>query len=394
MGSSNKGIRTNQFNLRLLSWFGVGVALQCFLMGYCQNIPQNIKNACENRDKWSATRTFQWQGEVVDNLYIGALERQETEKKASKEKRQSPKLDVYSIGVVIARQGSKTVVQGDLPDFQSPARMEAQSQPPTVSPFLLLYEDNKALYYRDIDESKSFPAMAWKCPQPCTHYMHPAVSLIRPSFFNFLAGTNPLKGFGGVWRLVSENSEEVFLECVKPPSLYSHLRAYFSKKYGGALIRMEQFDGDRPLDIPHISWEVKRFKKVGDRWIPVEVYTIIRVGIKNPISVTEYKWKLEKIDTTSQTDLNIPKGKEVNDYRLVSSLFTNELMWKHMNDGVSYNWQGSLPSEAELRRMAFEQGKLPPSPRGERASWVLLIPAFILLGLAAYFYKTMRKRAV
>lgn len=381
------------------------IALNGISTGKCQDIPNELVEYHKKVDHWASSKTFRWTSQVIDKLYKVTFSnsRQKGDRSQAKS---SPRISRYNIHSDIIRNGDQTLLKGSLPIFSNSSQTERSIEGNRTRIYTVFYDKDRALFHDYADSSDQAgvdsptpsslpPAIAWKCPDSCLNYAHPKEVLIRPEKFVFLSCKNPLNVLGCQWKRLSENSEQVVFECFDAPgNPSSRARATFSKKHSGAVMRFEIFSGVKETKIPSVLWETRQFRRDGKYWIPAEVYTIIRVGIKNPISVTEYKWKLEKIDTTSQTDLNIPKGKEVNDYRLVSSLFTNELMWKHMNDGVSYNWQGSLPSEAELRRMALEQGKFPPSPRGARASWVLLIPAFILLGLAAYFYKTMQKRAV
>lgn len=393
----------NKWHLKTIC-FGF-IALHGIFQGYCRGIPNELIEYHQKLDHWASSQTFQWSAQVTDKLSEVKLNTSRHQEAASQNKN-SPMISRYHIYANVMRKGDQTLLKGSMPIFSNPSPTEKSIELARTRSYMVYFEQNSALFY-DYSESSDQslapstpkspypPAIVWKCPDSCLNYAHPKEVLIRPELFVFLSCKYPFTILGCEWKVLSENSDQIILECFNSPGLlYSRIRATFSKKHSGALLRIQLFSGDRETKVPTVLWESMRFRRENGFWIPAKVHTVIRVGIKNPISVTEYEWKLEKIESTSQTELDIPKGAEIYDYRLVSNLFTNELMWRHMNEGVSYGWTGSLPSETELRKMALEQGKLPPNPQGSRATWVLLIPAFILLGLAVYFYKSMQKRAV
>ncbi|MFN4034245.1 MAG: hypothetical protein ACK4ME_11635 [Fimbriimonadales bacterium] len=85
----------------------------------------------------------------------------------------------------------------------------------------------------------------------------------------------------------------------------------------------------------------------------------------------------ERLKESVQLDL--PQGTTVADERIGSS--------------INYRWQGRLPTEEELKQLAYQQGNLiPPDAPRRRFSPLLLAPAIIFFALAAYLYFRNRRR--
>jgi len=80
------------------------------------------------------------------------------------------------------------------------------------------------------------------------------------------------------------------------------------------------------------------------------------------------------------------------DYRLVKGVTFENCANPEVQQGVvQYRWEGSLPSEGDLRRMAYEQGKLPGTGFGFRVTWVVFVPGLLLIALAIYLYRRARQ---
>ena len=77
--------------------------------------------------------------------------------------------------------------------------------------------------------------------------------------------------------------------------------------------------------------------------------------------------------------LDLPQGTTVADERLGRLL--------------NYKWTGRLPTEEELKQLAYQQGNLiPPETPHRRFSPLLFVPAILFFALAAYLYFKNRRR--
>ena len=94
---------------------------------------------------------------------------------------------------------------------------------------------------------------------------------------------------------------------------------------------------------------------------------------------TTYELKAFEQLSEEEIPVEMPLGTEVNDYRL--------------GEGISYLWSGRLPSEEELKRLAYQQGYLlpPETPRQRYSPW-LFVPAVVFFVTAAYLYWRQRRR--
>lgn len=111
-------------------------------------------------------------------------------------------------------------------------------------------------------------------------------------------------------------------------------------------------------------------------------------------------FRLRRIESLSERDMEIalPIGTVVSDFRKISKDWEPQDYSTHFSQGnwdgvVRYIWQGTLPSDAELERLAYQQGNLLPSdtPRRRYTLW-LFIPALVFFALAAYFYFKRKRR--
>ena len=97
---------------------------------------------------------------------------------------------------------------------------------------------------------------------------------------------------------------------------------------------------------------------------------------------------LKRVDEKAHPP-SIPTGIHVNDYRLMPY----EKINTPSDSYVHYLWTGRLPTEEELKQMAYQQGNLiPPAAPRRRFSPLLFAPAIVFFALAAYFYFRNRRR--
>jgi hypothetical protein len=80
-------------------------------------------------------------------------------------------------------------------------------------------------------------------------------------------------------------------------------------------------------------------------------------------------------------------GTHVNDFRLTPNSEERD------SEGfVHYLWTGELPTETELKQLAYQQGSLlPPETPQRRYSFWMFLPAIVLFGLALLFYLKRRR---
>lgn len=76
---------------------------------------------------------------------------------------------------------------------------------------------------------------------------------------------------------------------------------------------------------------------------------------------------------------DLPLGTEVKDSRFEREAY--------------YAWRGRLPTQSDLQRMLYEQGRLlPPESSRTRYSWVMFVPAILFFLAALWLYWRMNRR--
>lgn len=149
----------------------------------------------------------------------------------------------------------------------------------------------------------------------------------------------------------------------------------------------------------HIKYSFSDFQNLED----VRFYRTLRFEKtesspeqKRSVHIT---FKLERIDMLENEELSpvLPHGCLVSDFRRISrewevqdysKFFTNP-KWEKV---TRYSWQGSLPDEKQLEKLAYQQGNLlpPETPRRRYSLWMFL-PAIALFGLALLLYLRRRR---
>lgn len=117
-------------------------------------------------------------------------------------------------------------------------------------------------------------------------------------------------------------------------------------------------------------------RKVGALAVPskIEFQRQSRAGMEKSIYTL-----LQVVNANEVDKLDLPIGTLMVDDRLGTT--------------VNYRWQGRLPSEEELKKLAYQQGNLiPPDMPRRRFSLLLFVPAIIFFALAAYLYFRNRRR--
>ncbi len=95
---------------------------------------------------------------------------------------------------------------------------------------------------------------------------------------------------------------------------------------------------------------------------------------------------LKRLDLNCEAPI-LQLGTHVNDFRL-----TPNSEERDPEGFVHYLWTGELPTEAELKQLAYQQGSLlPPETPQRRYSFWMFLPAIVLFGLALLFYLRRRR---
>ena len=117
-------------------------------------------------------------------------------------------------------------------------------------------------------------------------------------------------------------------------------------------------------------------KRVETLTVPAQIELLRESAVGSERAI----YTLLKIARASEKSrLNLPTGTLVVDERL--------------GNPVNYRWQGRLPTEEELKQLAYQQGNLiPPETPRRRFSPLLFAPAIIFFALAAYLYFKNRRR--
>ena len=123
---------------------------------------------------------------------------------------------------------------------------------------------------------------------------------------------------------------------------------------------------------------VDEFKKVGSIRLPSK-FRIISDSSSGHYKVVSV-YELVRFDSLDgDVELEMPIGTDVVDWRI--------------GQAVKYSWQGRLPTEEELKKLAFQQGYLLPaeSPRRRYSPW-LFVPALVFFAAAGYLYWKQRRK--
>jgi len=356
-----------------------------------RSMPPNILA----REQWSSTRTFKWK--VATTVYFGKSALQELEHASPEVREQLQRSGRFNLrkrqteAILVIKRGSEVdVIEYEIThstDFPNrkyrfvcakdylaiPGQHDSISNsgapPMTAGVASILPTKEKALYIgvptllAGIDEVAAF---------------HPA----------FHAGANPTKvkvpfGWTGsiqtLWVPDSQGPERFFLR-IQGAAIGT---LQLSRQHGYAPSRLEIHQGH----IRHL-WETLRWRKFGEHWFPCVVVYQYSDRVVNH----QARFELISIETSSTETVPLfSLGETVMDYRLCDLVI--DAPQRSRENIVSYIWQGRLPTEEELKQLAYQQGNLiPPDMPRRRFSLLLFVPAIIFFALAAYLYFRNRRR--
>jgi hypothetical protein len=309
----------------------------------------------------------------------------------------------YELTWQIRRHRNTTIFSGHVPGGPVNDMDTGETkQPPQKIKWSCFFDENWALEAKadpeyltpdQVASELSPPALVWKCSDSSIYFPSPSlnVALKRPEPCDFvlMTGANPLKLYGADFQLVKIIGEQYILKSspLKGIHFSCYLRLTLDSRYGFSPSSIEMFMGQ--ATVPEKVWRVTRHRSVNaDIWLPSEIeYHSNSQGHKQVI-----KFVLNSFNDSREVVMELPTGFPVGDMRLINENPTERDSIQRGDKMIRYSWTGQVPSEVELRQMAFTQGKL-DRHQGVRMSWLLLLPGLFLLGLAVYFYRKMQTNA-
>lgn len=381
---------------------GAGIVI-CFCLPSSSDIDFDaLAKRMEARDKWAREQTFEW------DLSI-------------KYSPPEPKITAHShlsasweakTRMVIVRNKDLTVVSGTFPSLLVSENSTQSQKRPTLffEPVTTYYGDQWAmlvngLYTEDqMDKPVKHSGMAYRCPGSCIDYpdLHPGVAVFAkrmPPDFVFLAGRNPLKSFGVEWTQNAQSTKPDFSAVYRynlSPEAPVETRLSYQTVSGqdDAPARFE-LHTPRWSVLQRAVWETLSFTRQGGHWIPNAVR--ITIEYRDGAKLTAQA-RLVRVFSSKPVTIDLHVGSSVSDFRLTpyQDIYDRFSMHAGSEKFVGYKWAGKLPTEEELKLMAFEQGRLYTTAEtgGRRASWLLFLPGIAAFLGAWYFYRQLRGRTV
>ncbi|MCW5935005.1 MAG: hypothetical protein KIT45_12035 [Fimbriimonadia bacterium] len=348
-----------------------------------------ISTSCQQREQWSNDKTFVWDVEIRATRFPN-----QPTQTTGRDSQQGDKSRFKSV-LKIAKRNPVIKVEIMLPTFK-PTQSEVQAAGSKLETLHL--NGNESIRFSQMMKKGAAnpPTQVWTCPGDCRRYFDPVEMIFRPDLYIFVAAENPLPMYQSDWSVKGDSDNTVTVVGKNPvgfkPELDRRFELQLSRERGFYPKKLEVFEGTEKK--PGIIVETRSWEKIEGRWIPNEIYLKITTGIKNPIAITEYYFKLASVSKTSTLEVGLPKGERMSDFRLTSdTFFSKPNYWQHRlsNDQVDYNWTGTLPTQLELRQMAFQQGKLGGSSSNRRFSiWLLAPGVALILGGCLYYLRVRR----
>jgi hypothetical protein len=251
----------------------------------------------------------------------------------------------------------------------------------------LFYSGNTAMQFEKRAPSETeevrYPSTVyvWECPGECWRYVNMFyIPLLDAPAFAFLAGANPLKMYDCSWRIHKVDDRTITLICSQPRQLRETCLLVFDKRSGN-LLKYEGYESG--YSKPIITWEVSGYIKVGQgieipRRVSVIIYSDDPDQPEAASKIRKCKFEFVSYKRSEQMDFSIPKGKYLEDYRLISDKLS-VYETRPFDKAVLYQWEGALPDKQQLRLMALKQGKLAPEPSRFRFAWWLVAPGVLLV---------------
>ncbi|GIV21584.1 MAG: hypothetical protein KatS3mg023_3335 [Armatimonadota bacterium] len=334
-----------------------------------------------------------------------------------------PKGAAYRKGlrVEICKRGQQVVVSGEFPTFGLPPslasllaknysqrfgakRVHLSTEPigGTVDT-LCVFTDKLAIEYSvprstpppvpqsgdAVPPPPLLPVQIWSSSTECRRQRNLSGVGEQTLFMTVLSLDNPLRMYTSEWQVETTTPQTVILRSTSPPGWANSTIRMVIQRDSGRLLRYEILSGTPVM--PDV-WQIQRFTTYSGMVVPSYVTRKRVVPFDNLWMHILYRFSLKSVSKAAGCDFHLPLGNTVVDYRLIDNVtFENHVEPNVQQHAVQYRWSGSVPEEAALKRMAYEQGKLPSAGKGLRATWALFVPGVLLLVLAIYFYRRMRQ---
>lgn len=325
----------------------------------------------ERLHEWGASKTFVW---TVSTVYTVDEDGRRNEYRST-------------TSLVIARSGQRTIVTGDGFGL-SPIGTRREG-------LNLVSEKGWVL---DASERMTRVAALWPVAgsilssiNPCSYegYVFPPASF----FYGYFAGTNPLTWLDTEWTEVESDARR----WVFRPQFHTPLNAVLYPEVNARLTLSKNHNGSPlalDLDYGGIARKYRtiKFMKYQGYWVPSVV--VFSENASSGWMRHESVLRLVEVKDTGTLNIQLPPRYQVNDFRLVASRLNYQECIQAMNErkNVIYFWDGHVPDTAELMRLAFMQGKLPPTRRIVRFSWWLVAPGALLILWGIFTYWRRRRR--
>jgi len=234
------------------------------------------------------------------------------------------------------------------------------------------------------------PVEIWECAAECRRERDIAGIGEQTLYTMVLSMDNPLRLYTNSWKLESTTAQAVTLSTASPPGWHDMSIRVSLERATGHLLRYDRKPSYLP--IPSLSWQIHKFTDYSGVRVPCYVTRRQVSRFEDEWCHTLEEFHLKSLSRTSSCDFELPLERFVMDYRLVKDVTFENCANPEVQQGVvQYRWEGSLPSERDLRRMAYEQGKLPGTGFGFRVTWVVFVPGLLLIALAIYLYRRARQ---
>jgi hypothetical protein len=233
------------------------------------------------------------------------------------------------------------------------------------------------------------PVEIWDSATECRRQRNLAGVGEQTLFMMVLSMDNPLRMYTSEWQVEATTPQTVILRSTSPPGWANTTIRAVMQRDSGRLLRYEILSGTPVM--PDV-WQIQRCTTYSGMKVPSSVTRKRVIPFDNLWLHILYRFSLESVSPAAGCDFHLPLGTTVVDYRLIDNVtFENHVEPDVQQRAVQYRWDGSVPEEAVLGRMAYEQGKLPSAGKGLRATWALFVPGVLLLVLAIYLYRRMRQ---
>lgn len=362
---------------------------------------QVAREHCAQREQWSVDKTFRWQA----HCKVVLLQRRRTSERSSTPPQYIP-VWRYAADLPVEYAKRPDVVRVRavqiVPIITKPLSLDA---PPTTlyqpeNSVAVLEEntsyftENFCLRIRRVDAPPSvplpqqtLPVMVWSCPSNCRRYTDPLQFILMDGEMHcVLAGDSVFSLHECTWQ-AEPHVRGVLIICNNAAGhtrLPHRVEILLNREHGYAVEHIRVYTAGQPsLTCRVLSW-----KRMDGIWIPSKVHVRRMVGT---MAVSDFQLTLKEVVRTGELEIEVPQGTDVVDHRLLGRAARVE-PGNWMYDYVQYRWQGAVPSEARLRALAFEQGKL-PNVSGRRLSYVLLLPGILLIAIGVYLYRRLRYQA-